>query len=456
MRFSVLALSAWGFNPWRRGGNDLLPHQFANLHITRAHWNSRGEVLNTMSETVVIIGTLDTKGPEIKYLRDRLQSLGLETTVVDSGILGEPLEIEPDIPRETVAELGGTTIEALRNTGSRGRAVHGMREALEKLVPTLYAEGKLHAIISMGGAEGAVMGAAAMMTLPLGVPKVLISPIASGKHYFDPLVGTSDIMVVHSVVDILGLNPISVTIFDNAAAAIKGMIEHGHVLPQPNPEARYVAVTMLGNTTRAVMALKERLAGHGYEAVIFHSNGVGGPAMEQLAEAGQFAGVIDFTTNETNDPMVGGIHDGGPDRLKRVGLLGLPQVVVPGCIDFSVFHAGAIPPALQGRPVYDHNPEYTLVRASPEEMVQLGHLFAERLNLARGPVVVAVPTGGLSIPNVPGGVFWDPDSDAAFLETLRGGLRPDIPIRTYERHVNDPDFGREVADLFVGLVNQES
>jgi uncharacterized protein (UPF0261 family) len=165
--------------------------------------------------------------------------------------------------------------------------------------------------------------------------------------------------------------------------------------------------------------------------------------------------VIDFTTNETFDPMIGGIHDGGPDRLKRIGLLGLPQVVVPGCIDFAAFHAGAIPPVLHGRPVYDHNPEYTLVRATHEEMVALGHIFADRLNLAKGPLRIAVPTQGLSIPNVPGGPFWNPEADAAFLGTLRGGIRKDIPILTYERHVNDPEFGVEVADLFNDLMSKE-
>jgi uncharacterized protein (UPF0261 family) len=409
-----------------------------------------------MGKNVVVIGTLDTKGPEIAYLRDQLQALGLETTVIDSGILGEPIGITPDISRAEAATYGGTTIEALRDAGSRGKAVEGMRAALKKLTLGLYSQGKLDAIVSMGGAEGAVMGAAAMMQLPVGVPKVLVSPIASGKHYFDPMVGTSDIFVVHSIVDILGLNPIATTIFDNVAAALKGLVEHGHVLPEPGPEDRYVAVTMLGNTTKAVMALKERLAEHGYEAVIFHSNGVGGPAMEELAEANQFIGVIDFTTNEIYDPMTGGIHDGGPDRLKRVGLLGLPQVVVPGCIDFCVFHAGAIPPELQGRPVYDHNPEYTLVRATHDEMVQLGHIMAERLNLAKGPVAVAVPTQGLSIPNVPGGPFWNPEADAAFLETLRGELRPDFKILTFERHVNDPAFGIAVADLFVDVMKQHT
>ncbi|MCX7853804.1 MAG: Tm-1-like ATP-binding domain-containing protein [Caldilineales bacterium] len=411
-----------------------------------------------MTATVHIIGTLDTKGAEIAYLRDRLEALGVPTTVVDSGILGEPVGISlrpgRDIGRGEAATYGGFTIEQLRGAGSRGKAVAGMREALKALVRRRYAEGLVAGVVSMGGAEGAVMGAATMMQLPLGVPKVLVSPIASGKHYFDPLVGTSDIMVVHSVVDILGLNPIATTVFDNVAAALKGLVEYGHVLPPPKPGDRYVAVTMLGNTTKAVMALKERLAQAADEAVLFPSNGVGGPAMEELAEAGYFVGVIDYTTNEIYDPMTGGIHDGGPDRLKRVGLAGLPQVVVPGCIDFCVFHAGTIPPALQGRPVYDHNPEYTLVRASKDEMIALGHIFAERLNLARGPVLIAVPTQGLSIPNHPGGVFWDPEADAAFLEVVRREIRPDIPVLTFDRHVNDPAFGVEVAELFIDLMAQ--
>lgn len=408
-----------------------------------------------MGKNVVIIGTLDTKGPEIAYLRDQIQRLGLGTTVIDSGILGEPISITPDISNAEAAKYGNTTIESLRNAGSRGKAVQGMRDALKKLTLELYKTGKIQAIVSMGGAEGAVMGASAMMQLPVGVPKVLVSPIASGKHYFDPLVGTSDIMVVHSIVDILGLNPISTTIFDNVAAAIKGMAEHGHELVPPKPGDKYVAVTMLGNTTKAVMALKDKLAEHGYQAVIFHSNGVGGPAMEELAEAGQFIGVIDFTTNETYDPMTGGIHDGGPDRLKRVGKLGIPQVIVPGCIDFSVFHAGSIPLALKGRPIYDHNPEYTLVRATQDEMVALGHLFAERINLARGPVIIAVPTEGLSIPNVPNGPFWNPDADAAFLATLKREIRGDIPVITYKKHVNDPQFGKEVAVLFIQMMTKE-
>lgn len=413
-----------------------------------------------MKKNIVLVGTLDTKGPEFAYVRDRMQALGMSTTVIDAGILGEPLGIVPDIDHAEAARAGGTTIEALQKAGSRGKAVAGMRDALRVLLLKLYRDGRLDGIFGMGGAEGAVIGAACMMGLPLGVPKILLSPIASGKHYFDPLVGTSDIMVVHSVVDILGLNSIATTIFDNAAAAMKGLVEHGHVLPPPKPDQRYVAVTMLGNTTKAVMALKDRLAEAGYEAVIFHSNGVGGPAMEELAEAGQFVGVIDYTTNEVYDPLVGGIHDGGPRRLSVVGQLGLPQVVVPGCIDFGVFHAGHIPDALQGRPVYDHNPEYTLVRTPLEEMVQLGGIFTDRLAPAKGPLRIMMPMLGLSIPSVrPNGLFWNPEADAAFLAELRqklGARRPDIPIDTYDYHVNDPAFGVLVAEAFLGLMGRRT
>jgi uncharacterized protein (UPF0261 family) len=328
-----------------------------------------------------------------------------------------------------------------------------MRSALQKLVQGLYEQGKLDAAVSMGGAEGAVMGAAAMMGLPIGIPKVLVSPIASGHHFFDPLVGTKDMMVVHSVVDILGLNPIACTIFDNVAAALKGMLEHGHPLPKPAQGEKFVAMTMLGNTTKAVMAAKESLKEAGYEAVIFHSNGVGGPAMEELAQLGQFVGIIDFTTNEVYDPLVGGIHDGGPRRLEIAGELGLPQVIVPGCIDFSVWNTGTVPKELAGRPVYDHNPEYILVRAIHEEMIQLGHIFAQKLNAAKGPLVIALPTEGLSIPNVPGGVFWNPEADAEFRKTLKAHLRPDIAIYDFAKHINDPAFGKDVAELFITMMN---
>ena len=405
-----------------------------------------------MAPNVVVVGTLDTKGPEVAYIRDRLIELGCATTVIDVGILGEPLGIVPDIDHEEVAGYAGTTIEEVRKAGTRGRAVATMRSAIQSLMTDLHDRGMVDAAIGLGGAEGAVMGAAALMVLPIGVPKVLLSPIASGRHEFGPLVGTSDMMVVHTVVDIMGLNPVATTVFDNVATAVAAMAANPRRLQPGGPDSRFVGVTMLGNTTKAVMALRDRLAAHGYQAVVFHSNGVGGPAMEELAEAGQFIGIIDFTTNEVTDPMVGGIHDGGPRRLQRVGEAGLPQIVVPGCIDFSVFASGQVPPALADRPTYDHNPEYTLVRTPKSQMEEIGHLFAERLNRTTGPIALAIPTEGLSIPNVPGGEFWDPAADQAFVRSLRNDLRPDIAIHDFEHHVNDPRFGEIVADLFVDLL----
>ena len=411
-----------------------------------------------MNTTIAVLATLDTKGPEAAYLRDRLADRGLTPLVVDCGILGEPLEITPDVSADEVARHSGGSLAELRASTTRGRAVAAMRSMLGDFVEHLHAEDRIAGGIGIGGAEGAVMTASALMRLPLGVPKVVISPIASGRHEFGPLVGTRDMMVVHSVVDILGLNDIACTIFDNVAAAVAGMVSHGGPRPARNRArgGRTVAVTMLGNTTRAVMALKDELAKAGVKTLVFHSNGVGGPAMEELAREGYFDGVIDFTTNEVTDPLVGGIHDGGPDRLRTIGELGLPQVVVPGCIDFSVFEPSRIPLELADRPSYDHNPEFRLIRTPAEDMLTIAGIFAERLGAARGPIQVAVPTRGLSIPNTPEGPFWDPEGDAGFRRALREQLRPDIPIRTFDHHVNDPEFGRTVARLYLDMTQEAS
>ena len=373
--------------------------------------------------------------------------------MADSGILAGPLDIVPDVSRAEVARLGDKTIEALRQAGSRGEAVHGMLLGLQRLALNLFKDGRLDGVLCLGGAEGAVLGASAMLSLPIGIPKIIVTPIASGQRRFGPLVGTRDVMVVHSVVDILGLNPISRTIFDNVAASMKGMLQHGHRLLSDDNERR-VAITMLGNTTKAVMTIRDALARQGLDSVIFHSNGVGGPAMEELAADGFFVGVIDFTTDELADELVGGFHVGGPERLRRIGRLGLPQIVVPGCIDFTVHgRPEEVPARLQGRPVYTHNPEFTLVRTLPDEMKELGRVFADRLNDATGPIEVMVPTGGLSIPNVPGGAFWNPEADAGFLASLRAHLRPGIPISTHPQHINATEFALAVAERFVALLH---
>jgi uncharacterized protein (UPF0261 family) len=406
--------------------------------------------------SILLIGTLDTKGVEIGYTRDRLRAFGAQPIVLDSGILGEPIAITADIPREEVAVAAGSTIDALRAAGTRGAAVEKMKEGVKKIALDLLGQSRLDGVLCLGGAEGAVMGSTAMRALPLGVPKVIVSPIASGKRHFGTLIGTGDVMVMHSVVDILGLNPISRVVYDNAAAAVYGMAKHGSRFA-PDKNGKYVALTMLGNTTKAVMHIRDRLAERGFESVVFHSNGVGGPAMEGFAEQGTFVGVIDYTTDELSDSLVGGFHAAPPDRLERVGAVGLPQVVVPGCVDFTVHGPrDAVPERLRGRPAYYHNPEFTLVRLTRDEQVEIAHRMARKLNAARGPVVVAAPTRGLSIPNVPGGAFWDPETDAAFLDALRADLRKDIPLVTVEAHINDPVFSERVADEFLRLVMDNS
>jgi uncharacterized protein (UPF0261 family) len=404
---------------------------------------------------IAVLATLDTKGPEAAYLRDGLRRLGLQPLVVDCGILDPPLGIVPDVSSDEVARHGGTDLATLRAAGTRGAAVAAMRRHLADYVAARHAAGDLDGGIGIGGAEGAVMTAGALMRLPLGVPKVVVSPIASGRHEFGPLVGTRDMVVVHSVVDILGMNDIARTVFDNVLAAMAGMVAQRAAAPPPGgrPSARTVALTMLGNTTRAVMAAKAELEAAGYEAVVFHSNGVGGPAMEELAAEERFCAVLDYTTNEVNDPLVGGIHDGGPDRLRVAGRLGLPQVVVPGCVDFSVWEPQQIPAALADRPRYDHNPEFALVRTSPEEMLEIAAIFGRRLGEATGPVEVVVPTRGLSIPNVPGGPFWAPEVDAAFRDELRARLPARIPVHSYDLHVNDPELGRLAARHLLALLD---
>lgn len=406
-----------------------------------------------MSKSVLIIATLDTKGPEAAYIRDGLNRLGIKTTVIDTGILGEPLGIVPDISHEDLAIFGGITLQELQNSGTRGRAVERMRTFVVEKVKELFSKGEVLGAIGIGGAEGSVMGAGALMTLPIGVPKLVLSPIASGRHEFGPLVGTSDMLVMHTVIDILGLNHISKTIYDNAIAVMAGLVNHGHELSKPPAGSKYVAVTMLGNTTTAVMALQKELEEAGFEVVTFHANGVGGPAMEELAEAGQFVGIIDFTPSEIVGTLVGGIHYGGPRRMKRAGVLGIPQILVPACVDFSVHHTTSIPAEFKDRPIYDHNPEFALARCTKEEMGKLGAYFAECANTSMGPTEIVIPGEGYSIPNVPGGIFWDRDADAAFESELMKNIKPEISIEKLPLHANSKEFGVAVAQRFLSLIS---
>jgi uncharacterized protein (UPF0261 family) len=402
--------------------------------------------------SIALIGTLDTKGDEIAYVRERLAALGARPLVIDSGILGEP-GASADVPREDVAREAGYELERIQAAGSRGAAVELMVKGIRAVSLRLWLEGRLDGVLCLGGAEGALLGAAAMHALPVGVPKLIVSPSASGRRSFGPFVGESDVLVLHSVVDILGLNPIARAVFDNAAAAVVGMArEAGR--PMQGLGGRSVGITMLGHTTPAVMRIRAALESAGHEPVIFHANGVGGPAMERLVAAGALAGVIDYTLSELANSLLNGLHATGPDRLRVAGAHGLPQVVVPGCVDF--FNQGAretVPAEYRERKSYYHNPVATLVRLEPDEMAALGRAVAERLNEAHGPVRVAAPTRGFSLADVEGGDLWYPDADAAFLDALGTALRTDIPLELVDTHVNDPAFADLVAERYLAMVS---
>jgi uncharacterized protein (UPF0261 family) len=406
----------------------------------------------TQQPAIALIGTLDTKGAEIAYVRERLLELGTTPIVIDSGILGEP-GIKADIERADVAREAGYELAQVQTAGSRGAAVDLMVEGVRAVCLRLWLEGRINGVLCLGGAEGALLGAAAMHALPVGVPKVIVSPSASGRRAFGPFVGESDVLVMHSVIDILGLNPIARSVFDNAAAAVAGMVRDAG-RPVSELGGRSVGITMLGHTTPAVMRIREALERGDHEPVIFHANGVGGPAMEQLIGVGALAGVIDYTLSEVANGLLDGLHATGPERLTVAGKHGLPQVVVPGCVDF--FNQGApetVPERYRNRKSYYHNPVATLVRLDRDEMAELGRVVAQRLNESRGPVRVVAPSQGFSLADVEGGDLWDPDADAAFLEALSSGLRAETAFELVDTHVNDPVFADLVAERYLTLVS---
>lgn len=413
---------------------------------------ARENLVPEHTPTVLLIGTLDTKGPETAYLRDRIREEGLNTLVLDSGILGEPVGITPDVTRESVARDAGSDLETIRKAGTRGAAVEQMMKGVAAACARLHKEGRVQGAISLGGAEGAVLASAGMQVLPVGVPKVIVSPLAAGRRTFGPFVGIRDVMVMHSVIDILGINSVSRLIFDQAAGAISGMTKVRARSRKVESGSKVVGITMLGNTTKAVSQMKPRLEERGYEVLIFHSSGVGGAAMEEMIREKRIGAVIDFTTDELTDHHVGGFHDAGPHRMEAAGARGLPQVVVPGCVDFFVQGSrDSIPEKWKDRAAYYHNPSFTLIRTSREEMVEVARAMASKLNAAKGPVAVAVPLKGLSIANKPGGELYDPEGDARFRETLKSNLRKDINCVEVDAHINDEAFTDKVLELFFAL-----
>jgi uncharacterized protein (UPF0261 family) len=404
--------------------------------------------------TVVLLGTLDTKGAEYDFVRQRLLGLGCDVVIVDAGTMGQtryPVDVGPD----EVAAAAGLDRAQLAADGDRGAAMAAMSTGSARIVGQLHADGRLDAILALGGSGGATLGSAAMRALPIGVPKLLVSTMAAGDTR--PYVGESDIAMLHSVVDVAGINRISARILGNAAAAIAGMARAAAGPSADAPDQQHarplVAATMFGVTTPCVTVARERLEALGYEVLVFHATGTGGRAMEALVRAGALEGVLDVSTTELADEIGGGVLSAGPDRLEAAGAAGIPQVVSLGALDMINFGPiDTVPAEFRSRNLHRHNASVTLMRTTLDENAQLGRLIARKVNGAKGPVSVFMPLGGVSMIDAPGEPFHDPVADAALFDALREGLRPDVERVEMPVHINDPAFGHAMAERLHALI----
>ena len=391
---------------------------------------------------VVAIGTLDTKGAEYGFLRDRLLEHGVDVILVDAGVLGEPA-IEPDITRDEVADAAGAEIGALVEAGDRGAAVETMSRGAAAVVERLHREGRLDGIVGMGGTGGTSLVSHAMRQLPVGVPKLLVSTVASGGTR--PYVGAVDIAMMYSVVDVAGVNQISARIIGNAAAAIAGMARA--TIPEPSETRPLLGASMFGVTTPCVTAARERLEDLGYEVLVFHQTGTGGQSMEELVKAGFITGVLDVTTTELCDELVGGVLAAHPKRLEVAGELGVPQVVSLGALDMVNFGPmDTVPEQFRSRNLYVHNPTVTLMRTTPEECAELGKRVARKLSGAKGPTALFVPLRGISMIATEGQPFHDAAADEALFSAVREDLAQNVELHELDIDVNDPGFALAMAD----------
>jgi uncharacterized protein (UPF0261 family) len=391
------------------------------------------------SKTVLLVGTLDTKGAEYAYLRERLHVHGVDVILADAGV-NEPVGAEPDLH---VAAETGADPRALAEAGDRGAAVTAMASAAEALARRLWAEGRIAGVLAAGGSGNTAIATRAMQALPVGAPKLMVSTMAAGDTA--DYVGASDVTMMASVTDVAGVNSISGRILANAAAAMAGMVQAPEIdLGEVKP---LIGASMFGVTTPCVTHARERLEARGYEVLTFHATGAGGKAMEGLMDAGFLDGVLDVTTTELCDELVGGVLSAGPDRLEAAGRLGLPQVVSLGALDMVNFGARAtVPPQFESRNLYVHNPSVTLMRTTKDEMVELGRQIARKLSAATGPTALFIPLAGVSMIDADGQPFRDAEADAALFDVLRSEIGDNVELVELENNVNDPEFADAMAD----------
>jgi len=402
-------------------------------------------------KTVLLIGAFDTKGEEYAFVKGLIEARGHRVLTVDTGVMGEPRWISPDVSAARVAAAGGTTLEALRATGDRGGAMAAMGAGAAALVRELFEAGRFEGVLGMGGTGGTSVISAALRALPVGVPKVLVSTAASGDTR--PFLGTRDIVLIPSVVDVAGINRISRLVFAEAAGAVCGMVEMA--VAAPSNERPVITVSMFGNTTQCVDRCREVLTGHGYEVLVFHCTGTGGRTMEDLVRDGLVTAVLDMTTTEWADELCGGVFSAGPTRLEAPGKAGTPHLIVPGCVDMVNFGPReTVPPTYDDRLFYVWNPTVTLMRTTPEENARMGRIFAEKANAARGPVAFLLPRGGVSILDSPGHEFWSPEADGALFDAVKATVRPGIRVEEMDVNINDAAFADRAVRMLLTMCKE--
>jgi len=391
---------------------------------------------------VVIIGTLDTKAEELGFARDVVEAQGVDVHVVDVGVMGDPA-FEPDTSASEVAEAAGTTLEHLRDDADRGEAMEAMGGGAAAIAERLHEAGVLDGVLGLGGSGNTSIATTAMRALPVGVPKLMVSTMASGDT--EPYVGSRDVAMMYSVADIEGLNQLSRQVIANAALAMVGMVANE---PDVEVEDRpTIGMTMFGVTTPCVQTAREILEEKGYETIVFHATGTGGKAMESLIEEGIIDGVLDVTTTEWADELVGGVLSAGPERLDAAGEAGIPQVVSTGALDMVNFGPrDSVPEEFEGRQFHVHNPQVTLMRTTPVENAELGEIIAKKLNAATGPTALVLPLAGVSMIDVEGEDFYDPEADTALFDALRENLDSDVELVERETNINDESFAETLAE----------
>ena len=405
-----------------------------------------------MPKSILIIGTLDTKGTEFGYLRDLIIARGHQTIVMDTGVAGTA-GFPPDIQAEAVAEAGGASLQALRAAGDRGAALEVMAKGARALSLRAHAEGKVNGVVSLGGSGGTSIATCAMKALPVGLPKVMVSTMASGD--VSAYVGVKDVTMMYSVVDVAGLNRLSRRVLANAAGAVCGMAEQ--TVPVAEADRPLITATMFGVTTPCVDRVRASLQAAGYEVLVFHATGSGGRAMEALISDGFIVGVADITTTEWADELVGGVLSAGSERLEAAAKAGLPQVVSLGALDMVNFGPiETVPQRFRGRLLYKHNPTVTLMRTTPEECAELGRIIAQKLNGATGPTALFIPLRGVSMIDAEGKPFHSPEADRALFEALRRHLdRSRVELVELDANINDASFAEAMATKLLSLLKRQ-